>query len=145
MVFDHLQVLARGAVDHEDADADDERQHAGQRPVQTQRAQGAAARGQRAARARGREFIVNHGFSCDRAFSGSKKASNILRAIGAAVLPPCLPFSTKTATASLGSSAGANEINRAWSSIRSDSCFSLYFSFCPMVKTCADPVLPAIL
>ena len=37
MVLDHLQVLARGAVNHQHADADDEREHAGQRSVETER------------------------------------------------------------------------------------------------------------
>ena len=34
-------------------------------------------------------------------------------------------------------------MNSAWSRRRSDTCDSLYFSFWPMEKTCAVPVLPA--
>ena len=38
----------------------DDREHSGQRAVQTERAQGASARGERAARARWGEFIEDH-------------------------------------------------------------------------------------
>src|SRR2546427_12442 len=38
-----------------------------------------------------------------------------MRAMGAAVVPPCPPFCTNTAQAILGSSLGANPTNQAWS------------------------------
>ena len=60
-MLDHFPVLAGGAVDHQNADAHDDGEHAGQRTVQTERAQGAAAGGQSAAGSRGREFIEDHG------------------------------------------------------------------------------------
>ena len=62
MMLDHFQVLSGGAVDHQNADANDDREHAGQRPVQPERPQGAPAGGERAARSRGGEFIKNHSF-----------------------------------------------------------------------------------
>ena len=65
MVLDHFHVLAGGAVDHQNADAHDDGQHAGQRAVQPERAQGAAAGGQRAAGPRGREFIEDHGHASE--------------------------------------------------------------------------------
>ena len=46
---------------------------------------------------------------------GSSQASMTLRAIGAAAMPPCSPFSTITATAMRGSSTGAKAMNSAWS------------------------------
>src|ERR1022692_2762306 len=61
MMLDHLQILSRCAVNHQDADAYDDRQHPGQRSVQPERAQGATAGGQRAARSRRGEFVKNHG------------------------------------------------------------------------------------
>ena len=67
-----------------------------------------------------------------------------LRAIGAAALAPKPPFSTSTATAMRGASAGAKAMNQAWSRSRSATFFSTYFSFWPTVNTCAVPVLPAI-
>lgn len=67
-----------------------------------------------------------------------------LRAIGAAPVEPKPPFSTSTATAMRGASAGANAMNHEWSRRRSGTVFSLYFSFWPTEKTCAVPVLPAM-
>ena len=50
VMLDHFHVLPGGAVHHQNADAHDDGQHAGQRTVQPQRAQRAAAGGQGAAR-----------------------------------------------------------------------------------------------
>ena len=60
VVLDHFDVLTRGAVDDQDADADDQRQHAGQRTVQTESPQRTAAGRQRAACPRRGEFIEYH-------------------------------------------------------------------------------------
>ena len=66
-----------------------------------------------------------------------------LRATGAAVRDPPPPFSTSTATAIRGSSAGAKAMKSAWSR----RCFSTVFSlYLPPRRenTCAVPVFPAI-
>ena len=60
MMLDHFHVLPGGAVHHQNAEAHDDGEHAGQRAVQSQRAQGAAARGERAAGSGRREFIEYH-------------------------------------------------------------------------------------
>ncbi len=60
MMLEHLEVLARCAVDDQHADADDEREHAGERPVEAERAQRPAAGGQGAAGARWGEFVEDH-------------------------------------------------------------------------------------
>ena len=54
------------------------------------------------------------------------------------------PFSTSTAMAIRGCSAGAKATNSAWSRRRSATVSSSYSSSWPTVKTCAVPVLPAI-
>ena len=73
--------------------------------------------------------------------AGSSRCT--LRAIGAAAGAPKPPFSTSTASAICGLSAGAKAMNRAWSRV---SCFTLLVAcnrlpFMP--TTCAVPVLPA--
>src|SRR5882762_3545458 len=60
MVLDHSDVLSRSAVHHQNADAQDDRQYAGQRAVQAQRAQRAAAYVQGAAGTGWREFVEYH-------------------------------------------------------------------------------------
>ena len=47
--------------------------------------------------------------------AGWKKASSTFRAMGAAAELPCPAFSTSTATAMRGASAGAKQMKRAWS------------------------------
>ena len=48
----------------------------------------------------------------------------IWRAMGAAALAPKPPFSTSTATAICGASAGAKAMNQEWSRRRSATSFS---------------------
>ena len=66
------------------------------------------------------------------------------RAIGAATRLPLEPFSTITATAICGFSTGAKDMNRAWSRSRSSISSSSYSYSCATLKTCAVPLLPAI-
>ncbi|MNE91943.1 hypothetical protein D3C80_1896150 [compost metagenome] len=63
---------------------------------------------------------------------------------GAATPEPDSPFSTITATAIFGSSAGAKATNKAWSRCRSWTLERSYFSPCLIATTCAVPDLPAM-
>src|ERR1700722_7783324 len=63
VMLDHFPVLPGGAVDHQNADAHDDGEYPGQRTVQPQGTQRAAAGGQRASGSGGREFIEYHGGS----------------------------------------------------------------------------------
>ncbi|CAJ0694314.1 hypothetical protein R82526_04134 [Ralstonia mannitolilytica] len=65
------------------------------------------------------------------------------RAIGAAVAAPKPAFSTISATAIFGWSAGAKASYSAWSRLYSGIAWWLYFSFLPSENVCAVPVLPA--
>jgi hypothetical protein len=73
MVLDHSDVLPGGAVHHQNADAQDDRQYAGQRSVQAQRAQRASAYVQRAAGAGWGEFVEYHAVFLD--FTGRPRGS----------------------------------------------------------------------
>ena len=75
----------------------------------------------------------------------SRYWSKAMRAIGAAAIEPKPPFSTSSASAIAGLSAGAKAMNSEWSRWRSSILDALYFSFCLMPMTCAVPVLPATL
>ena len=50
--------------------------------------------------------------------------------MGAALWAPKPAFSTTMANATRGSSAGAKDMNKAWSRLRSPTVAALYFSFC---------------
>ncbi len=63
--------------------------------------------------------------------------------MGAAAAAPKPAFSTITATAMRGFSAGAKAANSEWSRWCSSSSLALYFTFCPRLTACAVPVLPA--
>src|SRR5690606_34759528 len=76
--------------------------------------------------------------------SPSSQASITCLTTGAATPEPDSPFSTITATAIFGSSAGAKATNRAWSRWRSCNLLRLYFSPCLMATTWAVPDLPAM-
>src|SRR5690606_38745273 len=80
---------------------------------------------------------------CASSSSCSSQVLKTSRTTGSAEpLPP--PFSTTTATARSGSSAGAKAMNRPWSRSAMASSSSLYSSSAPSVNTCAVPVLPAM-
>ena len=68
--------------------------------------------------ARGERLLIVADYDCDGATACAVGLRG-LRAMGAAVEPPWPPFSTITATAIVGASAGAKAMNRAWS-----RCFS---------------------
>ncbi len=60
MMLDHFQVLSGGAIHHQNPEAHDDGQYAGQGAVQSQGTQGAAAGGQGASGSGRREFVEDH-------------------------------------------------------------------------------------
>ena len=63
--------------------------------------------------------------------------------MGPALAAPKPAFSTMSASAMRGSSAGAKAANSEWSRWCSSSALALYFTFWPRLTACAVPVLPA--
>ena len=65
-----------------------------------------------------------------------------MRAIGAAAAAPKPAFSTITASAILGLSAGAKAMYSEWSRSRSAILLASYLTFLLIAAACAVPVLP---
>jgi pimeloyl-ACP methyl ester carboxylesterase len=74
--------------------------------------------------------------------TGTAASSQTHAGNGRRMAAPKPAFSTTTASAMVGASAGAKAMYSAWSRWCSSSLEALYLSFCPMVTACAVPVLP---
>ena len=124
------------------------------RPDQQQRGERRQQRADRCARPRKREQAANHArrrssprasrlgaaAPCRAGSSRAPRARSALRS-----MPPWPPFSTRTASAIFGLSAGAKAMNSAWSRWRSLHAASRRTSrSASCATTCAVPVLPAI-